>query len=104
MGALSTLLAPGQQSSADTGTSQQVEQGKALLAVQCASCHGLNGEGQVTSSIQGPPLAGVGAASVEFQVGSGRMPMSQQGVAQAPVHPVRFSEAEIAAMAAYVAT
>ena len=103
MGALSTLLAPQQQSSADTGTSQQVAQGKALFAVQCASCHGLNGEGQVTSTIQGPPLAGVGAASVDFQVGTGRMPLAQQA-AQAPVHPVRFNEAEIAALAAYVAT
>ena len=103
MGALSTLLAPGQQSAADTGTSQQVQQGKALFAVGCASCHGLNGEGQVTSTIQGPPLAGVGAASVEFQVGSGRMPMSAPA-AQAPVHPVRYTEAEIASLAAYVAT
>jgi ubiquinol-cytochrome c reductase cytochrome c subunit len=103
MGALSTLLAPEQQSSADTGTSQQVAQGKGLFAVQCASCHGLNGEGQVTSTVQGPPLAGVGAASVEFQVGTGRMPLAQPG-AQAPVHAVRFSDAEIAALAAYVAT
>jgi len=103
MGALSTLLAPTQQSAADTGTSQQVAQGKALFAVGCASCHGLNGEGQVTSSIQGPPLAGVGAASVEFQVGSGRMPMAAP-VEQAPVHPVRYTAAEIAALAAYVAT
>ena len=103
MGALSTLLAPSQQSSADTGTSQQVAQGKALFAVQCASCHGLNGEGQVTSTVQGPPLSGVGAASVEFQVGTGRMPMAAP-VVQAPVHPVRFTDAEIAALAAYVAT
>ena len=103
MGALSTLLAPGQQSAADTGTSQQVAEGKALFAVGCASCHGLNGEGQVTSTIQGPPLAGVGAASVEFQVGSGRMPMAAPA-AQAPVHPVRYTETEIAALAAYVAT
>ncbi|RYZ30213.1 MAG: cytochrome c, partial [Propionibacteriaceae bacterium] len=75
MGALSTLLAPGQQSSADTGTSQQVAEGKALFAVGCGSCHGLNGEGQVTSTIQGPPLAGVGAASVEFQAAIGIRPL-----------------------------
>jgi ubiquinol-cytochrome c reductase cytochrome c subunit len=103
MGALSTLLAPGQQSSADTGTSQQVAQGKALFTVHCASCHGLNGEGQTTPVIQGPPLAGVGAASVEFQVGTGRMPLAKTEV-QAPVHDVIFSPEEIAAMAAYVAT
>ena len=54
--------------SADTGNSQQIAEGKALFAVGCASCHGLNGEGQVTGAIQGPPLAGVGAAAVDFQV------------------------------------
>ena len=57
------------RSSADTGTSQQVAEGRALFAVGCASCHGLNGEGQASGEIQGPPLVGVGAASVEFQVG-----------------------------------
>ena len=103
MGALSALLAPGQQSSADTGNSQQVAEGKALFAVGCASCHGLNGQGQVTSTIQGPPLAGVGAASVQFQVGTGRMPLAKSEV-QAPVHPVVYNETEIAALAAYVAT
>ena len=103
MGALSTLLAPTEQVSADTGTSQQVATGKALFAVGCASCHGLNGEGQTTSIIQGPPLSGVGAAAVEFQVGTGRMPMARPE-AQAPRKPNRYSEEEVAALAAYVAT
>ena len=75
MGSLYAVFAPAGQSSADTGTSQQVEEGRALFAVGCSSCHGLNGEGQSSGEIQGPPLAGVGAASVEFQVGTGRMPM-----------------------------
>ena len=65
--------------SADTGNSQQVAEGKALFAVGCASCHGLNGEGQTTETIQGPPLIGVGAAAVDFQVSTGRMPMSRPG-------------------------
>ena len=101
MGALSALLAPTQQSSADTGTSQQVEEGRKIFAVGCASCHGRNGEGQVTSTIQGPPLAGVGAASVEFQVATGRMPMARPE-AQAPVKANRYSPDEIAKLAAYV--
>lgn len=103
MGALSTLLGPSQQSSADTGKSQQVEAGKALFAVGCASCHGLNGEGQTTADIQGPPLAGVGAAAVEFQVGSGRMPMSRPDIQAAP-KPNRYTSEEIASLAAYVAS
>ena len=60
MGTFYAVLAPTGQSSADTGTSQQVEEGRALFAVGCASCHGLNGEGQASGEIQGPPLAGVG--------------------------------------------
>ena len=98
MGALYSVMAPPAQVSADTGNSQQIAEGKALFAVGCASCHGLNGEGQVDAPIQGPPLAGVGAAAVDFQVGSGRMPMAKPGP-QAPVKPNNYSEEEIAALA-----
>ena len=53
--------------------------------------------------IIGPPLVGVGAAAVDFQVGTGRMPMAQPG-AQAPRKPPVYTEDEIAALAAYVAS
>ena len=49
------------------------------------------------------PLIGVGAASVDFQVGTGRMPLAAPG-AQAPDKAVTFTDEQIAAMAAYVAT
>jgi ubiquinol-cytochrome c reductase cytochrome c subunit len=101
LGALYNTLAPVQRVSADTGNSQQVAEGKALFAVGCASCHGLNGEGQTTDTIQGPPLIGVGPAAVDFQVSTGRMPMARPGD-QAPVKPNRYSEEEIAALAAFV--
>ena len=52
MGALYSALAPASKSAADTGTSQQVAEGKKLFAASCASCHGMNGEGQVSGSIQ----------------------------------------------------
>ena len=103
MGALYSVVSPASKVAADTGNSQQVAEGRALFAVSCASCHGLNGEGQVSGTIQGPPLAGVGAAAVEFQVATGRMPMAAPG-AQAPVKPNRFTEEEIAALAAFVAS
>jgi ubiquinol-cytochrome c reductase cytochrome c subunit len=103
VGALYTAVAPAQQVSADTGTSQQVAQGRALFAVGCGSCHGLNGEGQTTSMIQGPSLVGVGAAAVDFQVSTGRMPMARPA-AQAPVKPPEYNEQEIAALAAFVAS
>jgi ubiquinol-cytochrome c reductase cytochrome c subunit len=103
MGALYSALAPASQVAADTGSSQQVEAGKALFAVGCASCHGLNGEGQTTDTIQGPPLTGVGAAAVQFQVSTGRMPMARPAE-QAPVKPNRYSDDEVNALAAYVAS
>ena len=103
MGALYAVLAPASKVAADTGNSQQVAEGQALFRVTCASCHGLNGEGQTTGTIQGPPLAGVGAAAVDFQVSTGRMPMARPE-AQAPVKKNLYTEEEIAALAAYVAT
>jgi ubiquinol-cytochrome c reductase cytochrome c subunit len=103
LGGAYNALAPAPQVSADTGNSQQIAQGRALFAVGCASCHGLNGEGQTSSTIQGPPLIGVGAAAVDFQVSSGRMPMSRPEV-QAPVKPNRYTADEVAALAAFVAS
>lgn len=98
MGGLYYLAAPSATSVADNGTSQ-VDRGKELFAVSCSSCHGLNGEG----TSQGPSLVGVGAASVDFQMGTGRMPMAQPGP-QAPRVPVSFSAEDIAAIAAWVQT
>ena len=70
MGALYSVIAPPAQVLADTGNSQQIAEGKALFAVGCASCHGLNGEGQITEAIQGPPLIGVGAAAADREKSS----------------------------------
>jgi ubiquinol-cytochrome c reductase cytochrome c subunit len=87
-------------------TADQVTEGRQLFLANCASCHGLNAEGRGTGTgdqIAGPPLAGVGAAAVDFQVGTGRMPMRQPGV-QAQQGPVQFSQEEIDAMAAYIAS
>ncbi len=83
-----------------------VEEGKALFRANCASCHGLNAEGRATGNgdgVAGPSLAGVGAAAVDFQVGTGRMPMAHPGV-QAPKKPVQFDDEQIAALGAYVAS
>jgi len=51
VGALYATFAPATKVAADTGNSQQIAEGKALFAVGCASCHGLNGEGQTTGAI-----------------------------------------------------
>ena len=84
-----------------------VEQGQALFRANCASCHGLNAEGRATGSgekIAGPALAGVGAAAVDFQVGTGRMPLSGPMVQAPGGKEVQFTQEQIDAMAAYVAS
>lgn len=98
-GALYSAVSPATQVAADTGMSAQVAEGKALFAVTCSSCHGLNGEG----TSQGPSLVGVGAASVDFQVSTGRMPMAKPG-AQAPRKTNTYTAQEVSALASYVAT
>jgi ubiquinol-cytochrome c reductase cytochrome c subunit len=88
-----------------SATQAQVEKGRQLFLVSCAFCHGQNGEGVLTQggSQYGPALTDVGAAAVDFQVGTGRMPMANPGV-QAPRKEAVFSDEEIADLAAYVAS
>src|SRR5690606_16296706 len=74
-------------------------EGKKLYAVGCSSCHGPNGEG----TSDGPSLIGVGAAAVDFQVGTGRMPAQQPG-AQVPKKPVVYTQEQIDQLAAYIAS
>lgn len=93
-----SLLTP-QETSAETEMTQQIEEGKALFDVTCSSCHGLNGEG----TTQGPSLIGVGAASVDFQMGTGRMPAARPEV-QLPQREVIYTQEQIDAVAAYIAS
>ena len=84
---------------AEVSNADQVAEGRKLFLANCASCHGSNGEG----AVGGPSLIGVGAASVDFQVGTGRMPGQASGP-QLYKKPVQFTEEQISAMAAYVAS
>ncbi len=104
MGGLYTAFSPAQAQSEQT-TEELVAEGRELFIVNCAFCHGQNGEGvRTTDGNQlGPSLVGVGAAAVHFQVGTGRMPAAQPGQ-QLPRKPKVFSEEEILSMAAYVAS
>lgn len=76
-----------------------VDEGEKLFQANCASCHGLDAEGGPA----GPSLHGVGAASVDFQVGTGRMPMAASGP-QAEAKPPQFTDEQVKALAAYVAS
>jgi ubiquinol-cytochrome c reductase cytochrome c subunit len=64
---------------------QDLNNGRQLFNQNCATCHGPNGQGTTDSKGKqiGPSLIGVGAAAVDFQVGTGRMPAAGPG-AQVP--------------------
>ena len=79
--------------------SVQIEEGRQIFLKGCSSCHGLNAEGAQIA----PSLIGVGAASVDFQVGTGRMPMADMSTQAMRKDPIYDAE-ETAALAAYVAS
>ncbi len=86
-------------------SADDVAKGRALFLVGCSSCHGKNAEGitDQAGGQYGPSLVGVGAAAVDFQVGTGRMPMAAPGM-QAPVKPRVYNAEETAQLAAFVAS
>ncbi|GAA1682598.1 c-type cytochrome [Kribbella yunnanensis] len=105
VGSAYAAFAPGSAVADNSAQSQQIEEGKKLFAVGCSSCHGLNAEGSGNGEgkMAGPSLIGVGAAAVDFQVGTGRMPAMQPG-AQVPRKTPTYTPEEIEALAAYVAS
>ena len=82
------------QAEADPTSQETIEQGKKLFQANCATCHGLAAQGTGT----GPSLIGVGAAAVDFQVGTGRMPMQMQGP-QAQQKPPQFTDEQVKQLA-----
>ena len=77
-----------------------VEAGRQLFAVACTTCHGVDGAG-ITD--RGPTLLGVGAASVDFYLSTGRMPLDRPR-SQAERKRVAYSPAQIRQLVAYVAS
>jgi len=94
-----TVASASAPATASDASADQIAIGSNLFKTGCSSCHGLGAQG----TGNGPSLIGVGAAAVDFQVGSGRMPLAAPG-AQAQSGPVSYDDAEIAALAAYVAS
>ena len=79
--------------------SRRISRGADLYQANCAACHGQRGEG----TTDGPALTDVGAASADFMLRTGRMPLA------APDQPVRrgrpvFGDEDIAALVAFVAS
>jgi ubiquinol-cytochrome c reductase cytochrome c subunit len=88
-----------QAKASTTFSANDAEEGGKLFEANCATCHGMGASG----SEAGPSLVGVGAAAVDFQVGTGRMPMQMNGP-QAYKKPAQFNEEQTRQLAAYVAT
>jgi ubiquinol-cytochrome c reductase cytochrome c subunit len=79
--------------------SQSMSRGRYLFEQSCSSCHGIDAQG----TSQAPSLVGAGAAAVDFQMSTGRMPAKEQG-AEMDRRPVVFSHQDIYEIASYVAS
>lgn len=102
-GTLYAMFAPAGQAATPaslTGapSASQITAGRQLFLVSCSSCHGLNAQG--TSAA--PSLVGAGAAAVDFQVGTGRMPAPTYSIGEEPRKQPKFNQTQINALAAYI--
>src|SRR5665648_1129426 len=97
-GAVYAALTP-TPAGATVTTQTDVDAGRALFQANCATCHGTGARGGDV----GPSLIGVGAAAVDFQVSTGRMPMQASGPQAAAKPPVLDAE-QTRQLAAYVAS
>jgi ubiquinol-cytochrome c reductase cytochrome c subunit len=75
----------------------QINEGRQLFVANCAACHGLEAQGTSVA----PSLIGVGAAAVDFQVSTGRMPAREPGP-EMPRKPPKLNEQQTRAVAAYI--
>ena len=96
-GVLLFLSAP---AGAGAGQSTQADpaRGQDLYITGCSSCHGVDAEG----TRRGPSLQGVGAASVDFYLSTGRMPLESSGQRQAVRKPPAYDRQQIDDIVAYV--
>ena len=97
-GGVYSLLAP-KEANASAVAAASIEDGKNLFLANCASCHGMSAQGTAS----GPSLVGVGAAAVDFQVGTGRMPMAAPNVQAPASDKIKFTDDQIASLGAFVA-
>ena len=97
IGAGYAAFAPSGQAQSNAPDADLIAKGNALFLQGCSTCHGLSGQGSTVA----PSLIGVGAAAVDFQVGTGRMPLTLRGP-EAPRKPQKYNQADIDALAAYV--
>lgn len=89
---------PGHSASAQPTSQAQIDAGKALFQTSCISCHGVGGEGVPG---KGPSVIGVGAASVDFYLSTGRMPLPAPDIRSRRKRPA-FNREQIDQFIAYI--
>jgi ubiquinol-cytochrome c reductase cytochrome c subunit len=94
-----TLSGGGASAAAPAQNQTQIAQGHSLFIASCSSCHGIDAQGSAVA----PSLVGAGAAAVDFQVSTGRMPAKDLG-AENGRKPTQFTQQQIYDMAAWVAS
>lgn len=105
--AYAALSGGGASAAAPSQASTAIAHGKSLFTESCASCHGINAQG----TSQAPSLVGAGAAAVDFQMSTGRMPAKELGaendrkpIALNPLTGKPFTQSDIYDIAGYVAS
>jgi ubiquinol-cytochrome c reductase cytochrome c subunit len=78
--------------------------GQALFQENCASCHGTQANGVPANGTNGayPDLVGLGPATIDFWIVSGRMPAKDLAAIQAPRRQAALTPAQATAIAAWV--
>jgi ubiquinol-cytochrome c reductase cytochrome c subunit len=105
--AYATLSGGGASAAAPSQASTAIAHGKSLFTESCAACHGLNAQG----TSQAPSLVGAGAAAVDFQMSTGRMPAKELGaendrkpVGLNPLTGKAYTQSDIYDIAGYIAS
>ncbi|MBW4029802.1 MAG: c-type cytochrome [Acidobacteria bacterium] len=78
--------------------------GQSLFLENCASCHGVAANGVPANGTAGafPNLVGLGPATIDFWIESGRMPAADTRAVQANRRVPRLSQSQALAIAAWV--
>jgi ubiquinol-cytochrome c reductase cytochrome c subunit len=99
IGAAYAVITTGNASASSpvTANAAQLAEGSSLFKENCSSCHGIFAEG----TSQAPSLIGAGAAAVDFQVSTGRMPAAELG-AENVRKPPHLNAQQTAAVAAFI--